>query len=107
MSIAIESLYLAVICLADLGLTVLLVASGQFVEGNPIMRFYLHKGPAHFVAMKMFLVLMPIVIGEWYRRRNPVLVRRTMRAVICAYLGAYLLGFLLANLRWMAMISGP
>jgi hypothetical protein len=102
MYIAVESLYLAVICLVDLMITVLLVANGQFIEGNPIMRFYLYKGPLHFVAVKMFLVLMPIAVGEWYRRRNPVLVRKTMRVVICAYVGVYALGFVLANLPWMS-----
>ena len=104
MTIAVESLYLAVISLIDLAVTVMLVGSGSFVEGNPIMRFYLHKGPMHFIAMKLFLVLMPIVVGEWYRRRNPTLVRRTMRLVIFAYLGMYAFGFCVANLPKLGII---
>ena len=107
MCIAVESIYLALISLVDLVVTALLVMSGHFVEGNPIMRFYLHQGPLHFIAVKMFLVLMPIAIGEWYRRRNPVLVRRTMRLVICAYVGAYALGFCLANLPAVCRFGLP
>ena len=104
MAIAVESIYLALISLVDLVVTVILVNNGTFVEGNPIMRFYLHKGPLPFVAMKLFLVAMPIAVAEWYRRKNPLLVRKTMRVVIYAYLGMYAFGFCVANLPRMAAL---
>lgn len=96
-AVSVETMIIAVICLADLLVTGLLVGSGQFIEGNPIMNFYLEKGLALFVGVKLYFVIIPLAIAEWYRRRNPALVRGLLRATMYAYLAVYGIGFALAN----------
>ena len=96
--IAPESLILATICLLDLGTTIFWVTYREAMEGNPIMAFYLHHGgtPA-FIAAKMVLLTMPLLIAEWARLTNPRFVQRALRVGIAAYLTLYVLGVVHIN----------
>jgi hypothetical protein len=98
MTVAKETKLICIICLMDLGLTWVLMATGRFIEGNPIMKFYLSHGLPAFVAAKLFFVAAPLAIAEWYRRFNPKLVSNTLKLTLYAYLGFYCTGLALANL---------
>ncbi|HOK52829.1 MAG TPA: DUF5658 family protein [Armatimonadota bacterium] len=92
-----ESLILIIIGLADLLLTLHLIAVNTATEGNPIMAFYLQFGIGAFVIVKLALLFGPVLVAEWSKRFKPVFVRWMMRGAIAAYLGAYLVGFMLVN----------
>jgi len=98
MAVARETKLICMICAFDLALTWALIASGRFVEGNPIMKFYLSHGFLAFVAAKLFFVAIPLAIAEWYRRFNPKLVSNTLKLTMYAYLGFYCTGLALANI---------
>jgi hypothetical protein len=84
-----ETLIVAAICLLDLVSTLFLVQTQQASEGNAVMNYYLEQGVGAFIAAKCLLFVPALIIAEWYRRRNPRLVIRTLRVVIVLYLGFY------------------
>jgi hypothetical protein len=91
--IAPESVILAAVCLLDLATTLFWVAYRDAAEANPLMAFYLdNHGFAGFIAAKMVLLAMPLVIAEWARRRSPRFVRGALRLTILAYLTLYVFG---------------
>lgn len=98
MAVAKETKLICLICAFDLAVTWVLIATGRFIEGNPIMKFYLQHGLLAFVAVKLFFIAVPLAIAEWYRRFNPKLVTGTLKLTMYAYLGFYCMGFALANI---------
>lgn len=87
--VARESLVLAAICLADLITTLWFVHHEGASEGNPLMNYYLEQGVIPFIAAKCVLVLMPLAVLEWARRRKPRFVQAMLRVGIVLYLGMY------------------
>jgi hypothetical protein len=92
-----ETLTVAALCLADLISTLFLVRHHQAGEGNFVMDFYLQQGPLAFVAVKCLLFVPALVMAEWYRRKNPRLIVKTLRLVIVLYIAFYMAGVFQAN----------
>lgn len=87
--LSVESWAIFALCMADLALTVWLLARGLADEANPLMQHYLSYGLGAFVGVKLLLVVAPLVIIEWGRRRRPQAVRRLARAGVYGYIGLY------------------
>src|SRR3569833_1400050 len=83
--VSVDTVILTLICLADLVSTLYLVSHGQAREGNPLMAQFLRSGSGTFVLAKLCTFVPAIVIGEWYRPRNPRLVSGAMWFAILAY----------------------
>lgn len=105
MRLARESVLLIVICAVDLVVTLALIGANTASEGNPLMAFYLRYGVGTFVMMKLTLVILPIFIAEWSMQYRPRFVRFMLRAAIAAYVGAYLLLFVVVNTPLMHVDS--
>ena len=89
MKVARESWVLGGICAADLATTLWLVDRCGATEANSLMRYYLHLGYLPFIAAKSLLVLGPLIVLEWARRRRPVFVQSMLRCAIVLYVGLY------------------
>src|SRR5579871_5090942 len=92
MGISRESMWLGILCLADMLSTVWLVRNGLATEANPILRFYMDRSLTVFVEAKSLLVIGPLIILEWTRRRRPRFVLAMLRMTIALYLGSYCAG---------------
>jgi hypothetical protein len=97
MKIARESIYIAIIGLADLVTTMLWVRYHGASEGNPVFAQYLRMGFAWFVLVKLIMLACPLFLLEFARRRRPRFTLRASRFAIGAYCGLYLVGFLHLN----------
>lgn len=84
--ISIESLILAVICLADMLSTLYFVSAGLAVEQNPLMAACLDHSPMMFVLVKMVSFVPFIIAIELYRRKNPAFAIKACRCAILLYL---------------------
>lgn len=89
LTVTIESLVLAGVCIADMIATIIFVALGRAVESNPLMAICLGHSVATFVAVKIASFVPFIIICEHYRKRNPQFVRFAMRTAIILYLAVY------------------
>jgi hypothetical protein len=89
------------ICIIDLFLTLYLIGTGSFEEGNPLMRYYLRYGIAGFCLMKAFFVAAPLFVAQVYRRTNPQLVAASLKFVTAGYLSLYGGGWLIKNIAPM------
>lgn len=87
--VSVEIWAIFALCMADLALTVWLLARGLADEANPLMQYYLGYGLSAFVGVKLLLVAAPLLIIEWGLRRRPHTVRRLARAGVCGYIGLY------------------
>jgi hypothetical protein len=88
--IAPESLALAALCLLDLATTLHWVSRHGAAEGNPLMAWFLtHGGIPAFVLAKCALLIVPLSIMEWARRRRPRFVHTILRCGIAAYIALY------------------
>jgi hypothetical protein len=97
-----ESWILIGICLADLLVTLGLLADPSVREGNPLMSYYLNHGTGAFVGVKLLLVVMPLFIAEYSKQFQPAFVRSMLRLAITAYVVSYVLLFAGLNLRPLA-----
>jgi Domain of unknown function (DUF5658) len=97
-----ETLIVAALCLVDLISTLFFVRHHQAGEGNVVMDFYLQHGVLSFVGAKCLLFVPALVMAEWYRRRNPRLIIKTLRFVIVLYITFYSVGVLQANHHLLA-----
>lgn len=97
MKIARESVYIAVIGVADLVTTLLWVKYHGASEGNPVFSLYLRMGFAWFVLMKLILLACPLFLLEFARRRRPRFTLKASRFAIGAYCGLYVVGFFHLN----------
>ncbi|MBI2842205.1 MAG: hypothetical protein HYX78_02270 [Armatimonadetes bacterium] len=109
MALMAESVLLIFIGLTDLLVTLVFLQSRAFVEGNPLMAYYLKLGTGPFIVVKMMLLFLPIFVAEWSRRYRPQFVRWMLRGAIAAYLGTYILLFFIINVVPLAKASdsGP
>ncbi|MCL5104205.1 MAG: DUF5658 family protein [Armatimonadetes bacterium] len=98
MTLTKESLVLTALCAIDLISTLLLLRGKHAYEGNSLMAFYLKFGVGTFIMMKVALVFLPIFIFEWCKQYRPRFVRIMLRATIVAYVGVYLVLFVIINL---------
>lgn len=92
MGIAVESVIIAAIGILDLATTLIWVQHHGAQEGNPIFRYYLALGPHWFAAGKIILLVGPLFVLEWARRRQPRFTLWASRAAIAGYLGLYAIG---------------
>lgn len=91
--IAPESWAMAAICLLDLATTLFWVSYRDASEGNPLMAFYLeHGGTPAFIAAKIVLCALPLLVAEWARRSRPQFVHGALRCGIVAYMALYAVG---------------
>jgi len=97
MRVSRETWIVAVLCAADLISTLVLVQQHGADEGNPLLSFYLQHGTGAFIAAKCLMFIPALLIAEWYRRRNPRLISRTLRGVIVMYLLFYAVGVFQVN----------
>lgn len=96
-SLARESLVIAVIGLCDLLTTLLWVRSHGAQEANPFFAHYLAMGSIWFILMKFVMLACPIFLLEWARMKSPHFTRRASRFAIGAYVGLYVIGFVRLN----------
>jgi hypothetical protein len=96
MRVARESWVLGGICALDLVSTLWLVDQCGAQECHALMRYYLSLGYLPFIAAKMLLVLGPLAVLEWARRRRPEFVQSMLRCAIVLYVGLY------ASVVWTA-----
>src|SRR5436305_9589738 len=92
MRVSKETWIVAALCAADLWSTLFLVRHQGAGEGNTLMGFYLQQGVWTFIAAKCLMFVPALLIAEWYRRRNPRLVSRTLQGVIVLYVIFYAVG---------------
>lgn len=93
-----ESLALITVCALDAILTIFLVASGMAVEANPFMKYFMECGVGVFCLAKM-LPLIPLVgLTEWYRKFNPLFVKKAMQFGVVAYTVFYGISVLMVNM---------
>lgn len=97
-----ESLILLAIGLLDLMFTLHLMAGQKATEGNPLMAYYLQFGVGAFVIVKLILLFLPIFVAEWSKNYRPRFVKLMLRGAIVTYVGAYIIGFLVVNIRPIA-----
>lgn len=97
MKIARESIWIAIIGLADLTTTMLWIHFHGAEEANPVFAHYLKMGIVWFALAKLLLLAGPIVLLEWARRRKPTFTRYASRFAIGAYCGLYAVGFMHVN----------
>lgn len=87
-----ESFIIIAIGAIDLVTTLWWVSTHGAEEANPLFRHYLEMGPAIFATMKMLMLLAPVFLLEWARRRRPAFTRFAARFAIMAYVGIYAVG---------------
>jgi hypothetical protein len=87
---------LALVGLADLFSTLILVQCFGFREANPILAWYLQLGVAPFAAAKTLTLAPALFVLEWHRAANPRFVGAATRAAILLY-GATYVGGLVAT----------
>ena len=93
-----ESLILISIGLLDLVITLALLGTNGAREGNPLMAYYLQFGFGAFVMVKLMLLFLPVFVAEWSKIYNPKFTKLMMRGAIAAYIGSYIILFLLVNI---------
>lgn len=89
-AVSFESITVLAICLLDLLSTIWLIAAGLATEANPMMASLMKHSLVLFCGVKMGTALCLVALTEWYRRYNPVFVRKVMRTAIAAYLMLYI-----------------
>ena len=97
-ALARETVFLALVCTADLVLTAYLISTGLFTEANPILAYYLEYGLGTMCLVKLASFVVPLALAEWYRRHRPEFVRGLLRVVLCLYITGYFAGVTAINL---------
>jgi len=97
MKIAKETWVILFIGVVDLISTIMFIQNHGAEEANPIFRRYWEMGLLAFIFAKMALLLGPLVVLEWARKRNPRFVYWSLRGAIAAYLVLYGIGFIRMN----------
>lgn len=93
-----ESILLIFISLIDALFTILVISMGKAVEANPLMAECIRFGFGHFFLVKLCTVVPLVALAEWYRKRNPVFIRKALRAGIIGYVSIYFSALLIVNL---------
>ena len=76
MRVSRETWIVAALCAADPLIDLFLVRQHGADEGNALMSFYLQHGTGTFIAANVSCSFPALLIAEWYRWRNPRLIRR-------------------------------
>jgi len=87
-----ESCIIAAVGIADLVTTLVWVHTHGAQEANPVFAHYLAMGPIWFAAMKLVMLIAPLFLLEWARRRRPRFTQMASRFAIVAYVGMYVVG---------------
>ena len=74
MKIAKESWIIMAIGLADLITTIIFIQNHGAEEANPLFRRYWEMGLMAFILAKLALLVGPLWVLEWARKRNPAFV---------------------------------
>ena len=94
-----QTMALAAIGIADLVSTLLFVGLANAAEANPLMARFLEQGPAPFIAAKLLLLAVPLVVLELARPKRPRFVGKAANAAIVAYVSLYIFGVAHVNAR--------
>ena len=97
MKIAKETWIIMAIGVADLATTILFIQHHGAHEANPLFKRYWEMGLTVFIAAKCALLVGPLVVLEWARRRNPHFVSWALRSAIAAYVVMYGVGYMRLN----------
>ncbi|HLK56614.1 MAG TPA: DUF5658 family protein [Chthonomonadaceae bacterium] len=97
MKIAKESWVIMAIGLADLITTIIFIQNHGAEEANPLFRRYWEMGLMAFIFAKLALLVGPLWVLEWARKRNPAFVSWALRSAIAGYLIMYGIGFIRLN----------
>ena len=97
MKIAKESWVIMAIGLADLITTIIFIEHHGAEEANPLFRRYWEMGLMAFILAKLALLVGPLWVLEWARKRNPAFVSWALRSAIAGYLIMYGIGFVRLN----------
>lgn len=93
-----ETWGLVLLVIADSLSTYWFCTQGYATELNPIMDWFIQISWGAFFVVKFAALCMAIGLAEWYRRRNPLFVRRWLRFGAIAYLTLWIGGAVLSNL---------
>ncbi len=92
-----ETWGLVLLVIADSLSTYWFITQGYATEFNPIMNWFIQISWGAFFAVKFATLGMAIGLAEWYRRRNPLFVRRWLRFGFTAYLTIWLGGAMVGS----------
>ncbi len=87
-----ETLLIAVLCLTDMGWTIMAIKMGIARESNPFMAFLIGRSTMLFAIIKILSFLIPLALLELMRGRNPGLILVSLRIGLVAYVVLYVLG---------------
>jgi hypothetical protein len=112
MKIAKETWIILAIGMADLATTIVFIQNHGAQEANPLFQRYWEMGLAAFVSAKIALLVGPLYVVEWARKRNPRFVSWALRGGIVAYIAMYAVGYVRLNQdpmldRDLAVIPAP
>ena len=97
MRVSTQCVLLALVGLADLCSTVVLVQSGAAIEANPMMRALIPHGWLVFSLVKAFTLAAFVSLLTWYRQRNPRLGAIIETSTLFAYITLYVSLFSVLN----------
>ncbi len=92
-----ETWGLILLVLADSMSTYWLITRGYATEFNPIMNWFIQLSWGAFFVVKFLTLGMAVGLAEWYRRQNPVFVKRWLRFGFTAYLTLWLGGAVVSS----------
>ncbi|MCX7926228.1 MAG: DUF5658 family protein [Fimbriimonadales bacterium] len=92
-----ETWGLILLVVADSLSTYWLITQGYATEFNPIMNWFIQLSWSAFFAVKFLALGIAVGLAEWYRRRNPLFVRRWLQFGVVAYLTLWLGGALVSS----------
>lgn len=98
MRVSTQCVLLALVGLADLCSTVVLVQSGAAYEANPIMRALIPYGWLVFALVKASTLAAFVSLITWYRQRNPRLGSLIETCTLVGYITLYASVFSVINL---------
>ena len=67
-------------------------------EANPVMRHALQNGVGAFCLSKIVPLLALVFVAEWYKKRNPKFVKRSLQIAALAYTMIYLIALISVNI---------
>lgn len=97
MKIARESWVIAALGMADLITTIIFIEHHGAEEANPLFRRLWEMGLYVFIMAKLLLLVGPLAVLEWARKRRPGFTLRALRGGIAGYLILYAAGFVRLN----------
>jgi hypothetical protein len=84
-----EGTFLFFVCMLDALSTYLFLHLNIAGEANPLLAPAAAVSPGLFLFVKLLTFIPAIGVAEWYRRVNPMFVRRGLRLTAAIYLSVY------------------